>query len=79
MTNTTQAERDAMTYSMYVDCGCSAAETARQMGISAGTVRARVRRQVNRDIGYTPTPGLSAETEAILARIETERAALAGE
>lgn len=41
----TQAELDETTYSMYLDCGRSAAATARQMGISPGTVRARVSRR----------------------------------
>lgn len=40
----TQAEIDKMTFDMYVDCGLNAAATARQMGCSASTVRARVGR-----------------------------------
>lgn len=45
---TTQAERDAITYDMYVDCGLHARETAHQSGIAVSTVRARVRRHARR-------------------------------
>lgn len=44
----TQAELDEMTYSTYLDCGQNSAETARQMGISASTVTARVKRHAHR-------------------------------
>jgi transcriptional regulator of acetoin/glycerol metabolism len=43
-TQTTQAQRDEMTFNLYVDCNLSATETARQMGISRSTVKARVGR-----------------------------------
>lgn len=45
---TTQADRDRMTFDMYVDCGLSASETARQMGIARSTVQARVSRHSQR-------------------------------
>jgi IS30 family transposase len=44
-----QAHTDKVTYDMYVDCGCSARETARQQGIAESTVRARVRRHSLKD------------------------------
>jgi DNA-binding NarL/FixJ family response regulator len=67
-----QAELDEMTFNMYVDCGLSASETAHQQGISASTVRARVRRHVRRLHPPAYVSHLSAETEATLARIALE-------
>lgn len=43
-----QAEIDATTYEMYVDCHLNATATARQVGCSATTVKARVRRHALR-------------------------------
>lgn len=43
-----QAEIDALTFDLYTDLRCSAVETAHQMGVSAQTVKNRVRRQSRR-------------------------------
>lgn len=40
----TQAQRDQITYDMYVDCNCDAAAAAHQLGIDRRTVRAAIRR-----------------------------------
>jgi IS30 family transposase len=67
-----QAHTDKVTYDMYVDCGCSARETARQQGIAESTVRARVRRHSRQD---TPRyeSALSASTLALLRELGLEK------
>lgn len=46
-TESTTADRARMVYSMFLDCGRSVAETVRQTGYSAATVRRYVKMAVH--------------------------------
>lgn len=49
VTRERQAQLDAMTFEMFVDCGRNATAAARQLGVARSTVKARVRRYALRD------------------------------
>jgi transposase-like protein len=65
MTSTERQHLEEITFNLYVDCGRSYAETARQFGgIPASTIRARVRRHIRR----LTTEGRLLTTEDIADR-----------